>query len=520
MREHRIFGPPGTGKTTTLAAWIGRAAERYGGAVLCVSFTKAAAAELVGRDLPIDRDRVGTLHSFCHRALGRPPILEVTPTLLREWNEQAVPAWRVAGETGVDEVARPPADGVYGVYCWLRNRLAHRAGWDSRVKAFAEVFEPWLLEREAFDFTGLVEAVHHRQMPSPVRAAVLFADEAQDCTPLELAVLRMWGSACEHWVLSGDDQQAIYGFRGATPDAFLDPPLPQDQKTVLRQSWRLPENLRAYAYAYGSTMSRFEPKDYVGRAEGGEVLEAGMSCRDVRGVVDLIEAQPASFRVGVVASCDFLVSPLIGELKRRGIPFHNPYRKDHGGWNPMRGGVERLLAFLSLREQGATWAQVWPWLECIDATAAGLARGAKAQVEEIHKDKELAAARLTGGEFREVVGIDLPPSDPQWLVDHLLASREKLFEYALTVYRARGIAALVDEPKVIVGTIHSVKGGEAESIILCPDLSVAAIRERTYGPDGADAIKRLFYVGMTRARERLLLLRPSTQWHEKLPRPA
>ena len=52
--EYRIFGPPGTGKTTNLTRQIRRAVETYGpDTVLVTSFSRAAAAELAGRDLPI-----------------------------------------------------------------------------------------------------------------------------------------------------------------------------------------------------------------------------------------------------------------------------------------------------------------------------------------------------------------------------------------------------------------------------------------------------------------------------------
>ena len=59
--EYRIFGPPGTGKTTNVTRQIRRAVDRYGPeGVLVTSFSRAAATELAGRDLPIAGDRVGT----------------------------------------------------------------------------------------------------------------------------------------------------------------------------------------------------------------------------------------------------------------------------------------------------------------------------------------------------------------------------------------------------------------------------------------------------------------------------
>jgi superfamily I DNA/RNA helicase len=75
QNELRVFGPPGTGKTTTLSRIIAETCEEYGSdSVIVASLTKTAAKELVSRRLPIDNERVGTLHSLCYRSLGRPKL--------------------------------------------------------------------------------------------------------------------------------------------------------------------------------------------------------------------------------------------------------------------------------------------------------------------------------------------------------------------------------------------------------------------------------------------------------------
>jgi DNA helicase II / ATP-dependent DNA helicase PcrA len=64
---------------------------------------------------------------------------------------------------------------------------------------------------------------------------------------------------------------------------------------------------------------------------------------------------------------------------------------------------------------------------------------------------------------------------------------------------------LIETPKVIVGTIHSVKGGEADVVYLFPDLSQAGdAHYQRFGPP-RDSLIRLFYVGATRARETLYI---------------
>jgi superfamily I DNA/RNA helicase len=59
---------------------------------------------------------------------------------------------------------------------------------------------------------------------------------------------------------------------------------------------------------------------------------------------------------------------------------------------------------------------------------------------------------------------------------------------------------------VTVGTIHSVKGGQADVVFLSPDVSGAGMKEWQGNATARSHIYRLFYVGMTRARETIVVL--------------
>ena len=83
--EYRVVGPPGCGKTTWLGQRVDDAVE-LGRRLLVTSLTKAAAAEISSRKLPVSFDAVGTLHSHCYHALGQPEIAEGKEHI-EAWNE-------------------------------------------------------------------------------------------------------------------------------------------------------------------------------------------------------------------------------------------------------------------------------------------------------------------------------------------------------------------------------------------------------------------------------------------------
>jgi superfamily I DNA/RNA helicase len=97
-----------------------------------------------------------------------------------------------------------------------------------------------------------------------------------------------------------------------------------------------------------------------------------------------------------------------------------------------------------------------------------------------------------------------------WWRRRLNATFFQRAQFPADIAAVRGPQALLDVPRVVVGTIHSVKGGEADVVYLFPDLSGEG--DAAYQQSGAprDAVIRQFYVGMTRARETLYICQPES----------
>lgn len=321
----------------------------------------------------------------------------------------------------------------------------------------------------------------------------------------------------------------LYLFKGSTPDAFLNPPIPDRDKEILPISHRVPRAVHVVADRLVRTLTRREPKVWSPRAFEGSVrrLEAGTFKVPERIVADAMarleekndRGEPKT--VMILTSCSFMLDPIKAMLRKEGIPFANPWRRRRGDWNPLARGrgvstADRVLAFL--RPQLAVWGEqsrMWTpedlrrWFDLVKADVV-LRKGLKAQVDKMEGDDPiedilLLMTWLQGESYERAMEGDLG-----WLQRVALPSKAGTLEYPLTIARRRGARTLMDMPRLFIGTIHSVKGAEADVVYVCPDVSQAGAREWQRVGEGRDSVIRQMYVAFTRAREELVLCGQAT----------
>ncbi len=503
-----VVGPPGTGKTRYVENQVERAAQVFGASgVLACSLTRGAAAELRGRADSIPPDRFATLHSFAFRQIGCPEVAEAH---LAEWNT-AYPHFGLSPSKGKKapdkddpdeaQASEGPGDELHNEMELNRHHMKPEEAWRGDVRGFAAKWREWLTDTGRVDFTGFIEEALASTEYAPGQPAAMFVDEAQDMSRLEIALIRKWAADVSTLVAVGDPCQAINTFRGASPEAFFDVG-DAEHRRVLEQSFRVPGKVHAAACSWARGMLggiEYRPTDVL-----GEIGMTTESMRYAEGVAEAIEGDLATLSGTVMfqAQAGYMLRPLLAVLRQRGVPFHNPNRTRDGSWNPLLrraksvSTIDRIVSWLR-RDQ--TLADVQRWLPMIRAKGV-LVKGAKDrpltaehQVPEMFVSEEAMAGALSG--------------DPQWLAENVTAEYEKRLDYPLAVWKRYGERGLVETPRLVVGTIHSMKGAEADSVWLAPDLSPKAWEQ--YVTVSEDEATRLFYVGMTRARHKLTILEPA-----------
>lgn len=761
MKERRWFGSPGCGKTNRLSTvGIPAAVTKYGpDKVLVTSYTRAAAHEIASRGIPVAGNMVGTLHKIMYNALGNP---ELTEKHIKEWNNSVTQPYRLTGKSAgsLDEGASGDmpvktagmvsGDDLMDEINISRARMIPFEKWPGRHQMFFDEWTKFKQKNGYMDFADLIEKGHRDFPMAPGRPRVIFVDEAQDLTPIQLSLVRKWGQDCDYFILVGDDDQCqragqtvltvngyknienldpitdkllaysrndavvfgkrnggysflkaqrpyigyfynvkcnkkcvettsnhlwyvkwnktarqqhcvylmqknekfrigrcklirsdgclhlgvrcrgeradaawiicvtgskkeasiyenyystvyglplvmfkavnenelytqktldeiffllsnnhsqreraaqllrslvmdiqypfwesdnisrsgnriltvrscnlkenimdlpahrgnqkvdwkpitsietqysanketvyslqvekyktyisngivthncVYGFTGASANAFLDPPISNKFKTVLGQSYRVPKAVFKIADRLIKSVEMREPKIYRPRDAEGEVTRHCGTWKKPKTFINAVTRDAeAGKTVMVLASCSYMLDPTKKLLTKYAIPFHNPYRKRRGDWNPLaRGGHSRttaidiLVAFLSYGKDENWWTvqQLLKWLPHIRTYDAGLIRKkAKAAFDVLKKlvDEKADGLETSRHIFSQIVNeYGIEPAldrDVSWLSSSLKVQKKRSVQFPIEIYRKNGRDGILKPPLITIGTIH------------------------------------------------------------------
>ncbi len=493
---HKIIGPPGTGKTTRILSLIEEATSQYPiEQIGAVSFTNAAVEQMRKRLMETsgasfrDIKNVKTLHSHVFDLLGLKPE-NIADKKIRQFNEEH-PEFRlfstqmVEEEDQADEQAEVNAKNFRAMQIY-RNRLTPEADWPQEVKDLWSVWKRWMDENEYIDFTGMLELLLLiGRAPS---IDILFVDEAQDLTRLQLEIIQMWSRNINLTTMVGDSDQAIFRFAGACPEVFKN--LAHNDLEILSQSWRVPPAVHRYAMDILSQIRDREEVEYQAFQERGEgeifaTLEPDLSL-------------PGSHMI--ISRCLFGVKKWQRWIEEQDRIYWNPYKAEDLSWNPTNTSeykaIQTYLNISGAWKDKVTEEDLKNLIKHIKSSG-NLERGIKTEIEK-----------------RETTDREVDPWEAQeWGLSGDLLAGKKTLDEVFDLKTKAGKMALragkggkLKEPPVTVGTIHSVKGGEADHVWLDLTKSKRILREERKSDQVFYDELRVAYVGVTRSRETVGIL--------------
>lgn len=228
-RSIAVFAGPGTGKTKTLIARILYLIEHRkikASDIMAVTFTNQAAKEMtdrlgvaLGGKRRLAKIQIGTFHALCLAFLkeqGREVML-ATQMEQAEMAEYALQESRLAmkPEEFLDQLSRQKA-GMEGPFTDKEEEI-----WEKAVQKYEEEKE----KNGLMDFDDLLletlQILEENERGKTCKIpSYILVDEFQDINPLQYRLLMAWNKGAKELFVIGDADQSIYGFRGASAACF------------------------------------------------------------------------------------------------------------------------------------------------------------------------------------------------------------------------------------------------------------------------------------------------------------
>jgi len=297
------------------------------------------------------------------------------------------------------------------------------------------------------DFNDLVKKVIDSKKFPKLKA--IFIDEAQDLSPLQWQLYDKLKENCDDIYLAGDDDQAIFAWAGADVNRFIKEPA---NERVLRYSRRVSRAVQEQSQIAVSKIAGIRKhKEYLPRAQEGFASHINNL-----GQIDLTKGKWL-----ILTRTKSNLLDIMKELKSKNI-----YYQSNKGKSFNVGIYNGAMAYTK-------------WI-----------REGKLEEKEINDVREY----IPSGNWNP---------EKNWY-DIFVADQKEIL-YIRNIISGGEI--LSENARVWVSTIHAAKGGEEDNVILSLHQGSKVQKSIRLSVDKQDEEHRVWYVGITRARNNLYKLK-------------
>jgi len=431
----------------------------------------------------------------------------------------------------------------------------------------AEVYNAHKLKLQVWDYDDILTEFYHLLLSQPSVVSALsqltpyfMIDEFQDTNPVQLSTVNLLCKQSKHIVIVGDDDQAIYRFRGATPHCMLTfrEWFPDSKEVVLTHNFRSTDAIiQASKTLIEKNVQRRE-KAFIGvRGDGMAPCITAFSDekKESAAVAQWLcrrrKQQPDDWTVAILARTHAQLYPVMAAMHLKKVRYQLQESSTDYLEHPFaRATLTMIRANVYPKEVCSE--HNWRTLVTI-FSVRDLEKSARPESTERSLRSRLAALlALEGGRGRaavlqqclDKVSLVSPSTACQLLYEQCKTQRKGHHDELAWVYSALQMSAerfsstsewLTElqhqdmnaeryHPAFLtLSTLHGAKGLEFDDVIIiglhadaCPHPQSLAVLEADERSEAVEEERRLLYVGMTRARNRLDLTYPQQAHH--LPR--
>ena len=382
-----LLAVPGSGKTTVLVTRLGYMVYGAGIApenILTLTYTIAAARDMKNRFRFYFGDRSGsrlefrTINGICARVIqyygnriGRTPF-----SLMTENDRINSMLSDIFRRTQGDYATESDLKGIRSMITYIKNRMLTEEEirqldeeMDVRISEIYKSYNEELHAGNLMDYDDQMIYAYNilRKSPETLQCfqdqyRYICVDEAQDTSKIQHEIIRLLAGRRDNLFMVGDEDQSIYGFRAAYPEALLSFEKDHPGARVLLME----ENFRSCAQIVEAAdrfiqknILRHEKHMKAARAAGEEIEQIPLNDRKAQYDYLVRMAERCQAQTAVLYRNHDNVLPLVDQLERKGIPYRLRNAEMTFFTHRVVADIRNIIAFAMNPRDTAVFLQIY-----------------------------------------------------------------------------------------------------------------------------------------------------------------